>query len=178
MAEIALITGGCRSGKSRYALELAASCPRKAFIATAQAHDEEMRERIARHKAERGKEWMTIEEPLDLTAALQQGAAMADVVVADCLTAWLGNLLHLEQSVDMEHPAITAFFVFLSASYSCRIILVSNEVGMGIVPDNAMARQFRDLAGGVNQRVAHHADNVTLMVSGLPLQVKSAPVDK
>ena len=155
-----LVGGGSRSGKSRWALERARKRGgRLVFIATAEALDEEMSIRIAKHRAERGPEFTTVEEPLELARALQ--SAQADAIVVDCLTLWLAN-----GQGDVE-GAIAA-----AREQAAEVIFVTNEVGCGIVPDNAMAREFRDRAGFVNQRFAEAADEVYLMVFGQALRIK------
>jgi adenosylcobinamide kinase / adenosylcobinamide-phosphate guanylyltransferase len=158
---IVLIGGGSRSGKSRFALERARrEGSNLVFIATAEARDEEMRTRIARHQAERGDEFRTVEAPFDLAGAIR--CSEADAIVVDCLTLWLANTMQCEFA-DLEDAA--------RSSHAC-VILVTNEVGCGIVPDNALARQFRDLAGMLNQRMAEAAGEVYWMVFGQPLRVK------
>jgi adenosylcobinamide kinase/adenosylcobinamide-phosphate guanylyltransferase len=172
MRSVTYISGGSRSGKSSRALELArAFTGAKAFIATAQALDREMGERIARHRRERGDEFLTVEEPLDLAAALKRLPAGVEVAVVDCLTLWLSNLLFRHGDQMETCPEMEAFLAALDGP-GCALILVSNEVGMGIVPADPLSRRFRDLAGRLNQRVAARADRVLFMVSGLPLVVK------
>jgi len=175
--ELVLLTGGARSGKSHHALDLAAQRPGpRGFVATAEPFDEEMRERIAAHRQERAPEYVTVEAPLDLAPALT--AAVADhglrVAVVDCLTVWLGNLLHHRNLQDAHTPLpeVEALLTLLDRP-PCDLILVTNELGMGIVPENSLARAFRDRAGWLNQEVAHRAHRVTLLVSGCPLPVKS-----
>lgn len=167
---ITLVLGGARSGKTAYAERAAAAAAGASapvMIATAEAFDDEMRERIARHRADRGAAWRTLEAPLDLPAAL---AALAggDVAVVDCLTLWLSNVLLAERD-----PAAAAE-ALLAAVARCpaRLWLVSNEVGFGIVPDNALARRFRDEAGRLHQAIAAVADEVVLVVAGIPMTVK------
>lgn len=158
---VVLIGGGSRSGKSRFALERARrEGSNLVFIATAEAGDEEMRERIARHRAERGDEFQTVEAPVDLASAIR--SCGGDAIVVDCLTLWLANTM-ASGFTDLEE-----------AARSCRgcLILVTNEVGCGIVPDNALAREFRDRAGILNQRMAEVAGEVYWMVFGQPLRVK------
>jgi len=169
-----LVTGGGRSGKSRHALELALPREAKAFIATAQALDDEMRARIEKHRADRGGEFLTVEEPFDLARALGSLPKGIDVAVIDCLTVWLGNLVHRHEGKQGAFPEVPALAEALRDP-PCDVIVVTNEVGMGIVPANEVARRFRDLAGTVNQAVAALADEVVLMVSGVPLVVKGAP---
>jgi len=172
MPRVTLLTGGGRSGKSAHALRLAEPFARKAFIATAEAFDDEMRARIARHKEERDARFLTIEEPLDLAGAIRGLEGRADVVIVDCLTVWLGNLMHHRGPERAHYDEIEELLAVL-ATPPCEVILVTNEVGMGIVPIDAMTRRYRDLAGIINQRVAARADAVVLMVSGIPMVIKS-----
>jgi adenosylcobinamide kinase/adenosylcobinamide-phosphate guanylyltransferase len=170
MARITLITGGARSGKSRCALGLAAERPQPAFIATAELLDEEMCARIARHRAERPARFHTIEEPLDLAGALRRLPPGTGVAIVDCLTVWLGNLLHHRGAAE-QYPEVRAFLQALDQP-PCDLILVTNEVGLGLVPPTEMGRAFRDLAGTLNQQVASRAGTVILVVCGLPLFLK------
>jgi adenosylcobinamide kinase/adenosylcobinamide-phosphate guanylyltransferase len=164
---ITLIGGGSRSGKSTYALKLARERGhRLGYIATAEAGDAEMAERIRLHQIDRGRDFVTIEEPLDLTRVLQERVAQFDAVVIDCLTLWLSN--HL--MIDREPPALA--FLDTAAATPLRCILVTNEVGCGLVPESALARRFRDLAGRLNQDAAARADEVYWMAFGLPLRLK------
>lgn len=157
---VVLVGGGSRSGKSRWALDRARKRGgRLVFIATAEALDEEMAGRIAKHRAERGGEFQTIEEPLELARAIR--SVQGDAIVVDCLTLWLSNV-----AGDVD-DAISA-----AQEHAGEVIFVTNEVGCGIVPDNALAREFRDRAGFVNQRFAEAADEVYWMVFGQPLRVK------
>lgn len=172
MNRITLVTGGARSGKSRYALETALAFPRRLFVATAEPFDNEMRERIDKHQAERGDAFRTIEEPEDLAAVLRTVPADIDVVLIDCLTVWLGNLMHHHGAELAGYPPIDAFLEALTTRPSCSLILVTNEVGMGIVPEHPLGRRFRDHAGIVNARVAAVADRVVFMVSGIPMIIK------
>jgi adenosylcobinamide kinase / adenosylcobinamide-phosphate guanylyltransferase len=169
MHKITLITGGGRSGKSGQALSRAERYGSRAFIATAEPIDGEMQERIARHKQERADSFITIEEPIDLDAALRKGPAGVETVVVDCLAVWVGNLMH--HCPSREHEFIDRFIDGIGKT-AFDLILVTNEVGMGIVPDNEMSRQYRDLLGMVNQRIAVLAHEVVLMVSGIPLIIK------
>jgi adenosylcobinamide kinase/adenosylcobinamide-phosphate guanylyltransferase len=164
-----LVIGGARSGKSRHAQAEAEALPGAlVYIATAQAFDDEMTVKIARHQADRGPRWRTVEAPLALAEAI---AAAHGPVLVDCLTLWASNLLLSEEDPE---PRIAALLAAIHAA-PAPLILVSNEVGMGIVPDNALARRFRDLAGGINQRVAAAVDSVDLAVAGLTLPLKRAP---
>jgi adenosylcobinamide kinase / adenosylcobinamide-phosphate guanylyltransferase len=164
---LTLVTGGARSGKSAHAeaLARATALPRR-YIATAQAFDDEMAARIARHRADRGEGWLTIEAPLDLGPALAGGAGT--VTLVDCLTLWLTN--HLLAGHDLAAKSLQLMDDLSQAPGP--VILVTNEVGWGIVPDNALSRAFRDEAGRLNQRVAAHADRVVAVISGLPLMLK------
>ncbi|MCX6900297.1 MAG: bifunctional adenosylcobinamide kinase/adenosylcobinamide-phosphate guanylyltransferase [Verrucomicrobia bacterium] len=171
--QLVLVLGGCRSGKSRFALELAARLgKRKLFVATAEPFDDEMRERIAKHRADRGPDWQTVEAPVGLAEALRDHAAEADVVVVDCLTVWLGNLLCPEHQPLRWQPGSISSLLAGLAKRCAHIIVVSNEVGLGIVPDNALARRFRDEQGRLNQQVAAIADSVVFVAAGLPVTLK------
>ncbi len=167
---LTLIGGGARSGKSRHALTLARHCgPRLAFVATAQAYDDEMRDRIARHREERGAEFTTFEEPLALGQLIEAEAARFDALLVDCLTLWLSNML-CAGIAGIEDEC--RLLVDAAAAAPARVLLVTNEVGCGIVPENALARQFRDLAGTLNQMAAQAADEVYWLAFGIPLKVK------
>ncbi|MDB5650214.1 MAG: cobP [Hyphomicrobiales bacterium] len=167
----ALILGGARSGKSGFAQGLAENSGRKpVLIATAQALDDEMAARIAHHRADRGSVWGVLEEPLDLVGALAREAINDNITVVDCLTLWIGNLMCAELEVALECERLIEAVTLVRAP----VIFVSNEVGSGIVPDNAMARTFRDYQGRLNQRLAQACDHVVLVVAGCPLQVKPA----
>jgi adenosylcobinamide kinase/adenosylcobinamide-phosphate guanylyltransferase len=165
---LTLVIGGARSGKSAFAEALltATSRPRR-YIATAEAWDDEMRDRIARHREDRGADWITVEAPLDLAAALAS-ATTTEVVLVDCATLWLTN--HLLADHDLGHE--TAALVTALAHCAAPVVIVSNEVGWGIVPDNALARRFRDAQGRLNQRLATEAGLVVTVVAGLPLVLK------
>jgi adenosylcobinamide kinase / adenosylcobinamide-phosphate guanylyltransferase len=169
---LTLITGGCRSGKSTHALALASAFAArgKFFIATAEALDDEMRERIAHHRRSRPAEFETIEEPRRLGEALQLLHGRAEVVVVDCLTLWISNLLQVlsDDMVLAEAEALAATILHSPLS----TIIVTDEVGWSVVPDNPVARRFRDLLGWTNQKIARAANEVWLMVSGYPLRVK------
>jgi adenosylcobinamide kinase / adenosylcobinamide-phosphate guanylyltransferase len=163
------VFGGARSGKTREALRLAeASGKSLVYVATAQAFDDEMRERIAHHRDERGAAWTTIEEPLDLAGTITRQANADRLLLVDCLTLWLTNVVLGEHDVAVYVAALKTAI----AQRAGPLVLVSNEVGLGIVPDNALARRFRDEQGRLNQIVAALADRVTLMAAGLPLQLK------
>lgn len=165
---IHLVLGGARSGKSRYAEGVIRGLPAPwCYVATAEAGDSEMAARIARHRSERGEGWLTVEAPLDLVAAIEAAPAGAPVLV-DCLTLWLTNVLLGGRDVPAEIDGLVAAV----ARASRPLVMVANEVGLGIVPDNALARAFRDHAGILNQRIAAVADRVVFTVAGLPLVVK------
>lgn len=172
MRDIVFLTGGARSGKSSFALERASGYGRKFFLATAEAFDGEMERRIRLHREERGADFVTIEEPLDIDVALRKlSPEQVDVVVLDCLTVWVGNLMHRVGTEEGIRARMERFLeVFADPPVS--IIAVSNEVGMGIVPENAMARTFRDLAGSLNQQAAAVSTEAWLLCSGMPLRLK------
>ena len=164
-----LILGGARSGKSRRALALAEQLGAdRVFVATAEALDEEMAGRIARHQAERDAGWETIEVPLDLTDALSRGDLRDKVCVVDCLTLWLSNLMHHQRDVALETENLCAHL----AAQSGTVILVSNEVGMGLVPESPLGRDFRDAQGRLNQKIADVCDVVEFVAAGLPINLK------
>jgi adenosylcobinamide kinase/adenosylcobinamide-phosphate guanylyltransferase len=163
-----LVLGGARSGKSLYAEGLVTGAPPPwIYVATAEALDGEMAERIAAHRARRDRRWQTIEAPLELPAALADAPCGASVLI-DCVTLWLSNLLLTGADMEEETKRLDATL----ARSRTTTVIVANEVGFGIVPDNALARRFRDLQGRLNQRLAARADRVILMVAGLPLLVK------
>jgi adenosylcobinamide kinase / adenosylcobinamide-phosphate guanylyltransferase len=166
VARVSLILGGARSGKSARALALAR--PPRVFVATAQALDDEMAERIARHRAEREGDWTVAEAPLDLLGALRAHAGDGVCLLADCLTLWLTNLMMAERDLEAEGDALAAALPGLPG----KVILVSNEIGMGLAPMNAMGRAFRDAQGRLNQKIAVAADRVEFVAAGLPLVLK------
>jgi adenosylcobinamide kinase / adenosylcobinamide-phosphate guanylyltransferase len=172
---VILILGGVRSGKSRYAQRLAELSNRVTFVATAERRDdEEMRQKIERHRAERPVHWMTIEEPLNLALIVKSAGTESDVVLIDCLTLFASNLLEAHgEDLALAQPQIDDLCAALQST-SCTVIMVSNEVGSGVVPAYALGRRFRDLVGEINQRVAVVADTVLLMVAGLPLALKGS----
>ena len=204
--KITFIIGGARSGKSSFALrEASGMIGHKLYLATAEALDDEMKERIANHKSERGNDWDTIEEPVNIASIISESLNKFNVVLLDCLTLWLSSVMIRTQSAEhriqntdkreqnskyrsqMSDPAtgkaeksISEFIDALQqlkeagvlCSGFCNLYIVSNEVGMGIVPDNKLARQFRDLAGKVNQKVAELADEVYLVTAGIPIKIK------
>ena len=163
---ITLITGGARSGKTRYALEVPERTEPCTYIATAELLDDEMRQRAAKHRTERGSRWNTIEEPFELAYRLVE---LNGIVVVDCLTMWLSNwMLRDETQVDSQIELLCSVL----GKTACSVRAITNEVGSSIVPDNALARRFRDWAGVMNQRVAAAADTVYLMVSGIAMRIK------
>jgi len=172
-----LILGGARAGKSAFALKLAAEVQAGGqtpvcFIATAQALDDEMRQRIARHRSERPSHWTTIEEPINLDAAVDQ-APQAAVIIIDCLTLLVSNWLLREDGSTAEDLFVTIDNALaLAADSNKHLIFVSNEVGLGLVPDTQLGRRFRDTLGRINQRLAQAVDTVYFLVAGLPVRIK------
>ena len=167
--ETILILGGGRSGKSHRALALARDmAPGRVFVATAEASDAEMAERIARHRADRGSGFSTVEAPLELVEALEAAASPDRVAVVDCLTLWLSNMMHYGRDVDAQTAALTRFLDRPPGP----VILVSNETGMGLVPGTPLGREFRDAQGSLNQAVAAVCRRVEFMVAGLPMVLK------
>ena len=170
--EIILITGGARSGKSQYAEQRVREMGgRSVYVATAEANDEEMIQRIAEHRKRRGTEWRTIEEPLELTQALLAERGKTDCALVDCLTLWISNIL-LRHDDKYASEKVDELIEKLP-QLNFHLVVVTNEVGWGIVPDNPLARKFRDLAGWTNQRMAQAANEVILMVAGVPMTAKS-----
>ena len=168
---IVLIGGGSRSGKSRYALEYARTKGRPlAYIATAEVRDEEMRSRAGAHRAERGTDFHTVEEPLELDLAVANAVTGHRAVVVDCLTLWLSNLMMQQRPRDIVRE--TASMLRVGSEAEATVILVTNEVGCGIVPENDLSRRFRDSAGAMNQQAAQAAAEVYWMAFGCPLRVK------
>ena len=166
---VTLILGGARSGKSRYAETLIDTHPgHRVYLATAEIGDAEMADRVKAHRDRRGEDWKTVEEPLAIAEALKAETEQGAAVLVDCLTLWLGNLMGAERNAEAEIDRL------LAAIPQCGgpIVFVSNEVGLGIVPDNAMARRFRDLAGILHQRLARMADRVIFIAAGLPMNLK------
>ena len=190
---ITLVIGGCRSGKSSFALNHANNIQtskekeqNKIFIATSQPTDFDMEKRVKKHQEERGSDWYTVEEPVNIHEVIDEYSKKASVILVDCLTLWVSNLL-FEASQKIETPkiesvknrdyqaqidqAVTLLEKSLE-SCKCPLLMVSNEVGAGIVPENTIARQFRDLAGFVNQRMAKIADRVVMTVAGIDVEIK------
>jgi adenosylcobinamide kinase/adenosylcobinamide-phosphate guanylyltransferase len=170
---VTFILGGCRSGKSSFALKTAnaISADRRVFIATSMPSDDEMKARVARHRAERGPGWITVEAPLALAEAIAENARNGCVILVDCLTLWISNMLLETGALAEVEPRIPSLIRTL-AQAPCPVVLVSNEVGAGIVPENKLARQFRDLAGTANQAVAAAANRVVWVVAGIPVTIK------
>ncbi len=167
-ARVTLVLGGARSGKSRLAERLIMETPGPwLYIATAEPHDDEMRARIAEHKLRRSTGWLTRDAPLDLPKALLESDRDRPILV-DCLTLWLTNLMIGERNIEAATGALLAGLQYRTGA----VVLVSNETGLGIVPDNALARKFRDEAGRLNQRVAEAADRVLFVAAGLPMTLK------
>ena len=167
------VLGGCRSGKSNYALETAQkfSGDKKVFIATCVPRDDEMKLRVARHQQERSRHWHTVEAPLHLSEAIVEAGGKASVLLVDCLTLWINNLLmenHDSEQIMNQFQSLTRAV----SSATCPVILVSNEVGTGIVPENKLARLYRDLVGSANQAVAECVDQVVWTVAGIPVTIK------
>lgn len=167
MARITLVLGGARSGKSSYAEGMVRknNC-NKIYLATSEMLDSEMAERIKTHKIRRGEDWQTLEEPVEIDKIIEN--THAGVILVDCLTLWMSNLIHKEMAVMQQIDALVESLKTTQAE----VILVSNEVGMGIVPENALARQFRDFVGILHQKVAAIADEVVLVVAGIPVKIK------
>jgi adenosylcobinamide kinase/adenosylcobinamide-phosphate guanylyltransferase len=167
-----LVLGGARSGKSRTALQLAENaCAERTYIATAQAFDDEMRERIAQHRTERDGSWQTVDAPLDLTETVGAQTASGKAVLVDCLTLWLSNIVLAERNPTHETDRL------VQAVREARgpLILVSNEAGQGIVPSTPLGRKFRDEQGRLNQRIAEVCDAVVFVAAGCPILLKPAP---
>ena len=170
MHKIVFILGGARSGKSTFALEEASRIKgRKAFIATAQAFDDEMRRRIEKHREERGKEWATLEEPLHVPELIRKITGSYDVIVIDCLTLWLSNIMHAEHGINEQ---IEDLIGALLQEHPSHVFIVSNEVGMGLVPETPLGREYRDNLGAVNRKVADIATDVYFLAAGIPLKIK------
>jgi adenosylcobinamide kinase/adenosylcobinamide-phosphate guanylyltransferase len=179
--KVIFVTGGAKSGKSSFVLDEAAKHEgQKAFIATAEALDEEMKNRIEKHRRERGEGWDTYEEPVRITEVIKNIEGKYGAIVIDCLTLWLSNLMHANLDISQEIEKLVE--VLSSSKFNIQhptfniqhstLCLVSNEVGAGIVPENKLAREFRDLAGTMNQRIAGASDEVFMVVAGIPVKIK------
>ena len=173
MNEHIFVIGGCRSGKSAYALQTAEAMPgdRKIFVATCVPQDDEMVQRVAKHQKARSRNWVTIEEPVALPEMILENSPKAAVMLIDCLTLWVSNLLMKTSDEEKIEKQISRLIDAL-AKAACPVILVSNEVGSGIVPENRIARQYRDIIGEVNQAVAATAGKVVWMVAGIAVTIK------
>ena len=169
-----LVLGGCRSGKSRYAEEwINNRFKRKLFVATlAASNDEEMQARVELHRKRRDDSWLTVEEPLQLAAILDQYQSQADAILIDCLSMWISNCLFAEMTDKTIEQAVTELATTVR-NLAVPVVLVANEVGLGVVPDNPLGRRFRDLAGWTNQQLAAACDSVVLVAAGLPLTLKN-----
>ncbi len=166
---ITFIIGGARSGKSGFAEKNAVSFKgERAYIATATALDDEMKERIDKHKKERSGKWDTFEEPVEIAPLIKELSGRYDVILLDCLTLWLSNMFQNEANIEGEIEKLTSTLENIKSP----IFIVSNETGMGIVPDNPLARKFRDMSGIMNQKVAFVADEVYMVVAGIPMRIK------
>jgi len=168
-----LVLGGCRSGKSNFAKQTAdnLAMDKKIYLATCVPTDREMKKRVKRHQDDRGADWETIEEPIRIHETIDRACTQATVILVDCLTLWISNLLFQGKDEAGIMAAVDLLEEALNRS-TCPVILVSNEVGYGIVPENSLARQFRDIAGLVNQRVARVVDEVVVSMAGIPVQIK------
>jgi adenosylcobinamide kinase/adenosylcobinamide-phosphate guanylyltransferase len=173
LKEIVFVIGGCRSGKSSHALQTAEKMPgnRKIYLATCVPQDDEMKQRVAKHQKERSQNWVTVEEPLHLPEVILENSLKADVMLVDCLTLWVSNLL-METDDEKQLEKRIAQLIGSLEKATGPIVLVSNEIGTGIVPENKLARQYRDIIGLVNQAVAKTASKVIWMVAGIPVTVK------
>jgi adenosylcobinamide kinase/adenosylcobinamide-phosphate guanylyltransferase len=171
---VTLVLGGVRSGKSRWAQELAAEAARVAYVATAQPRDAEMTEKIPRHRAERPIYWCTFEEPLELGRVIAEHAPAFDVMLIDCLTVFVANLQEAAVADPVRMARRIEDLLQALRALPTLVVLVSNEVGSGVVPPYPAGRRFRDALGELNQRVAGIADNVVLLVAGLPLALKGS----
>lgn len=171
MAKITFILGGSRSGKSSYAIKLAQDYKKVAFIATGEALDKEMQQRIRLHRKARPSHWQTFEESKDITALLKKIGSNFECIIIDCLTLLISNLILVGDKQKIIENKINAMLTCLKKNKG-RAIIISNEVGLGVVPENKLARDFRDIVGKINQIVAKEADEVFFMVSGIPLKIK------
>jgi adenosylcobinamide kinase/adenosylcobinamide-phosphate guanylyltransferase len=168
---LAFVIGGIKSGKTKFALKKAEelNCGKLYYIATARAVDEEMKERIEKHKIERGEKWITIEEPIEVDRVLK-AIPKGSVIIIDCLTTWLTNLLI--ENYDVEEKTNKFIDILLKTKTDLDLFLISNEVGLGIIPDNPLGRKFIDVSGNLHQKVAHIADEVYFIICGCEIKVK------
>lgn len=179
MNKIIFITGGARSGKSAFALKEASMISgKKVYLATAHALDDEMRQRIEEHRRKRGDEWITYEEPLKIDDVIKKIEGKYSVIVIDCLTLWLSNLMYSNLNIKEEIESLVDVLKnselrsLRKQGLNSELVIISNEVGMGIVPENELARKFRDFAGTMNQKIAEISDEVYMVVTGLPIKIK------
>jgi adenosylcobinamide kinase/adenosylcobinamide-phosphate guanylyltransferase len=171
--ETIFVLGGARSGKSRFALECASDAKgKKVFIATLVPGDEEMEERVRRHREERGEGWVTVAAPLEIAEALKENMAEAETIVIDCLTLWVSNQLMEDTRVDEIVENVEELCTVVKGC-TCRLVLVSNEVGCSVVPPTKLGRQFRDAVGIMNQKLAHTCDRAVLVTAGIPRELKN-----
>ncbi len=169
-----LIIGGAKSGKSSFALRLCSSMKgKKIFVATAVATDSEMEEKIKRHRKERGKEWITIEEPVDIAEIIERFDSKETVILVDCLTFWLNNLFMKKENVEERIEKL----IRILSGIKGNVVIVSNEVGMGIVPADEISRKYRELLGLLNQKIAHLAEKVVFMICGIPVLIKPSQIE-
>jgi len=170
-----LVIGGCRSGKSTHALDAAESIgERRIFVATCVPQDDEMQARVNKHREDRDDSWKTLEIPVEIADAVAHHGPSTDVILVDCLTLWLNNLMMETRNIEEIQHHISALAEALKNA-DCSVVLVSNEVGSGIGPQNAMARLYRDLAGWANQAMANVCDKVVWTVAGIPVTIKPSP---
>jgi adenosylcobinamide kinase/adenosylcobinamide-phosphate guanylyltransferase len=175
---LTLIIGGARSGKSRFAQSLAPPASKVAYIATARPDDEEMSARIARHRSERPPSWITVEEPLEIVRAVERCSADCHFILLDCLTLWLSNFFLERKGSEIHEAALREVARLAPAAGSAHLVVVTNEVGCGLVPESALGRSFRDVHGWVNQEAARAADWVYHVVAGIPVAIKQPGSDK
>jgi len=175
MQKSVFILGGSRSGKSDYALKEASALPgKKAFIATAQALDEEMRVRIEKHRNERDKQWVTHEEPLGVSRLIKDIGDQYDVMLVDCLTLWLSNIMHAGYDVRSEIRDLAST---IARDRAASLYIISNEVGLGLVPESPLGREYRDNLGILNQEIAKASTDVFFMAAGIPLRIKQLRIE-
>lgn len=167
------VIGGCRSGKSSHAQRIAeeTASGNRVYVATCVPYDDEMKNRVDKHQDDRDETWRTVEEPIDIAAAVKSSGVTADVILVDCLTLWVTNLLMADKGEE-EIVRLADEFAGVVKQSECPVVIVSNEVGAGIVPDNNLARRFRDIAGWVNQKIADSSDRVVWTVAGIPVDIK------
>ena len=174
MSESIFVIGGCRSGKSSHAMRLSETIAseERVYVATCVPYDDEMKDRVVKHQEERDGTWRTVEAPMDLPGTIRKESCRSNVMLIDCLTLWVTNMLMNDYEDSKIEREVTALISEIKKA-ECPVILVSNEVGAGIVPENKLARKFRDIAGFTNQKIAASADSVVWMVAGIPVDIKS-----